>query len=197
MAEAATELLCRVPLDNGDVLFVQSISVFARKAFMQQAEQLYPKPDPEDEQYKIPLKGAPPELEAYEPVDENPAYRRAMAQSLLQRTNYLYNAVLDFGAVVDSDEGKNATIARYAPKLALVEGAAGIPPDEWQATVKLCCITTADDVRRIYRVACEALEQEDILKGVEFFRRAVQRDSVSGNPRQQKPSRAAKTTRPA
>lgn len=180
MTEAVTELLCRVPMDNGDVLFVQSVSVFARKAFIQQAEQLYPKPDPDDERYKIPLKNAPPELEAYEPVDENPDYRLAVSMSLLQRTNYLYNAVLDFGAVVDSAEGKNATVARYAPKLALLQGA-GVPPDTWQATVKLCCITTADDVKRIFRVACEALEQEDILKGVAFFRRALQRDSVGGH----------------
>ena len=179
------EILYRVPLDNGDVVFVRPVSFFARQGILDKGRELFPDPDPES--YQVMMKNAPEGVEAFEPLEDNAEYQTARIQMMNGRLQHMRESILDLGAVVDCEEGREAMIERYAPQLeTLRQMANGVPADDWIATVKMCAVSTGDDIRRIWRVASQALEQEEIRAGVELFRREIQRTPAATNHRREK-----------
>lgn len=173
--------LYEVPLlDSGEVVRVKPTSPFARALILQEAFRLHPDPDPKD--FERPLENAAREG-AVEPVDLNPDYVKARNAAQDARTNYVYNATIKQGVVVDTPEGREATMARYALELARLKKSATIPDewDEWLVVVLLCIVRSAADVIRIGNAANEALTEVDILAGVRMFRVPLQRIGLGGD----------------
>jgi len=172
-ADVPQQLLYRVPMDCGVVLYVTPVSIYARQAIVRHAEALYPAPD--EDEYRVALKNIPDGVEAYEPLDQNPEYTQARLTMAIQRLSYVREALIDFGAAVDAEGGREILIERYQPRLtALAKYVPDMPTDDWTATVKFCIFTTNDDVRRFYKAASQTLETEEISAGVRAFRCDIQ-----------------------
>lgn len=162
--------LYEVPLDSGEIVFVQPLTAFARQAIFDRASEVYPAPD--KTLYEKPLENAP--VATLIEAELNPEYQEAMKVVRGKRLAWYWEGVINAGVVVDTPEGRETTIQRYAERLKALRQSANLPSDNWFATVKFMLITTQDDVRYITNAASEALKEEEIRIGIHSFRRDIQ-----------------------
>lgn len=192
MTSEPSELLLEVTCDSGEIAIVEPLSPFAYQALVREAERLYPMPNKDD--YVKPLEGAPIEGLTVG-AEHNEEYVKATRKAIQSFKNWLFVAVLDAGVVIDTVEGREVTMARYAARLkALAERGVSIE-DEWLATVKFGVIRTPADTDRIVNAARGGLSQEEIDGAVRSFRRSIQRCADSGDTAAQAASSAAGSTR--
>ena len=184
-----TERLANVPLlDSGEIVYVRPLPPFMRQLLVQESRLIHPDPKPED--FIRPLANAAREG-ATEPAALNPDYLAAKVKVQDERTNWLYNAVIKQDVVVDTPEGREATLARYAHRMAQLRKKVQTLPyeDEWQAVVLLCIVGGPADILRIGNAALDTLTEADIKAGIAFFRRHVQRNGAARDHREPGASR--------
>lgn len=175
-----TEKLYETPLDSGELVWIKPLSPLTYQALLNEARRLFPEPNPAE--YQRPLQNAFVEG-LLEPPEQNPDYVEALRKARVDQINWIYEAVIRLGVVVDTPEGKEATIARYAAQLAAVRKYTKVEEDDWLATVLYCLISTRQDNQVIVEVAREVLTREEIRNAVRSFRRPVQRSRSAAHHR--------------
>lgn len=170
--QARTQKVFEVDLENGEVVVVEAISPLLLRKLWARAEELYPDPDPR--QYDTPLVHAAIEglMKQGEESDE---YKRASALSFNKQNSFVCTAVIEHGVVIDTKEGRAATLARLRPKLERLRQHLGdtMPEDDWQAAVMFCLISTRRDVSRIAEASKDALKEEEVKDWMRVFQRPL------------------------
>lgn len=186
--------LFEVPLANGETVLVRPLSPFLRLAFLDQARQKYPDPDPEP--YRRPLDNAFDDS-LKEAADDNPAYRAALLSAQRRQLAVVGEMAIRAGVVVAvRGETPAETLARYAPTLAAARALyPDAPADDWLAVVMLCLISTHSDVALIRDSCNELLTAEDIARAAASFRHDVQRPARLERVTAAVPRRLSKSAR--
>lgn len=77
--------------------------------------------------------------------------------------------------VVDTPEGKDATLARYAARLAQRRAVMKLPADDWLACVMFVLVTSTADMINVMNAATLSLGEDEVRRALRSFRRNVQR----------------------
>lgn len=163
------ENLVIIDLDSGVEVYVQTLSIFVRRAIIEQAKLRFPDPDPALYQQKV-----EDAVEGFTiPLAEIPEYRKAMLEVLTERNQYANERVILYSVVGAPD--KEALIQHFAPRLALMREDAILPADDWQAIILGCLVRTSRDINSILSVVneYEVLEEAAITDAARLFRRKL------------------------
>jgi Trp operon repressor len=178
-------------LDSGEYVYVQSLSIYAIRALQDKAEELFPAPDKSE--YEKPL----PEDKAIEPgqvipAEENPDYQQRMKIIEEQRSQYVNHQAIVL--CVHPRVEKEALIKKYAARLEQMRQIMVVPPDEWEATLKMCVIASQEDSGQI-AVAIRGLNtipsEEEVVDGMRIFRPLLRKEKPYRNNRKSQSSRIA------
>lgn len=164
--------------ERGEVVYGRPLSPRVRRGILERALELYPAPDVTlfvgDMDTEAGLDEAHSQELAKQAAYASDGYRRAAQDAENNRWHYIYDATLQAGAVVDTPEGKTATIARYADEVARVRAVVADPiMDDWIATVMYGLVVTYMDASRIYAAAFQRISDEAMQAAVKFFRVSV------------------------
>jgi len=161
-----TRKLCEILLDSGELVYVQPLNPYFRQAISDQARDLYPDPDPKA--YEKPMANALIDGMML-PGHENPDYITAYQQAQIKQRNHTHLAVM-LAAVVDTPEGWEQTLRRYARRLAYNRQAARLPDDDWQALVLSVLVVTLDDINAILAAAMDTIKEDEVRRGLRTLR---------------------------
>lgn len=175
--------LAEVTLDNGEVVYASPLSPFAIQAITTRAKELYPDPDPT--LYERPIKGAP-EGAPPEPLEMNDEWVRDEKIAKRKQANYT-NWALVQASILDTPEGKDVTMVRYAETIAALRRVGSVTADDWSATILFCLVTTHADVDRIYSTVNQLPTPEGVSEKIRFFRYDGGRQGLSGGDREETP----------
>lgn len=164
------ERVIAVTLDSNETVYVRRLSPLATQLLVVKAEKLFPSPRPEE--YVKPLSDIASNAVAgmTVPAEQNPAYQQAVIKAKAQRDAWGRDALIEMGVVVDTPEGRDKTIARYAERLAALAKFGDLPENVWLATVQYGLMTTSLDRSLITRAATGVLTGEEIRLALTTFR---------------------------
>lgn len=167
-----TQKVFEVDLENGEVVVVEAISPLLLRKLWARAEEVYPDPDPR--QYDQPLVHAAIDG-LMKQGEESDAYKRARMEAFNKQNGFVSVAVIEHGVVIDTKEGREATLTRLHPKLERLRQHLGdaMPEDDWQAAVMFCLISTRRDVSRIVEASKDALKEEEVKDWMRVFQRPL------------------------
>lgn len=166
-----TERLVEVSLDSGELVYVQPLSVWGQQAILNLIDDEHPAPAPED--YQKPLEGSV--IGASYPLEMNTEYQAALTANRAIRNRLFTARVFEAGVVVDTPEGRAATLARYASRLAQRRAVMRLPEDDWTALVMFILVTSTNDISLILNAATANLREDEVRSALRAFRRPVQR----------------------
>ena len=183
------ELVTLVELDSGESVYVASVHFDLLQAIRRKARETYPDVDPT--LYEVLIE---PELGTVIPAEHNEEYRRLVNEAENNRERLVQASVLE-NVVLGTPDGKEATIAKYAERVANWRKVADLPTDDWQATVQACLIRTPNDKGNIVKAALNLMPVtgEEIANSFRVVRLVLQQKTLVGNPRKQKPQSAEET----
>lgn len=163
------ERVIEVRLDSNEIVYVRRLSPLSQQILIEKAKAVFPPPDPKD--YIKPLSDiAPNALEGVMiPADQNPEYAKALNAAKFKQNSWVLEQFLDMNLVVNTPEGREVTIARYASRLAAVRQHGELPPDEWKATVLHGLMTTWHDRTIIGNAATGLLTGEEVRLAMTTF----------------------------
>ena len=172
-------------LESGVTVIVLPLSPYTRQLFTEAAREKYP--DIDKTPYQKRVENSP--VEMFTPAEDDPEYLKKHIANLAKRLSFIYDSIIDSGVVIGTPQGKEKTLAQYAPQLAeLRKRLPGIPEDDWLATVKHFLIATKDDVKRIAEAANDKLAPEEVAQAVKAFRNQIQRSATGGDHPEATPS---------
>lgn len=172
-----TRNLFEVALEEaGEVLLVQTLSPYIRRALYELAEKEHPDPDPTP-YVKVVENAAVPMTT---PAADNPDYVRAKAQANVRRLSRFYELMIDAGCVVDIVGGIDAALARYTRDLAHARKVMQLTGErnDFLDLVKFILIRSGRDASDIANCANNSLTQAEVLRGLKSFQYSVERDSA-------------------
>lgn len=164
------ERVVELVLDSNEVVYVRRLSPLAQQVLMERAKQLFPTPDAKE--YEQPLSEiASNALEGVMvPGEQNPKYILVVRDVRLKQNGWVLDQFLNMDVVVNTPEGREATIARYADRIAALREYGELPEDAWKATVRYGLMTSWDDRNRIGNAATGMLSGEEIRLALVTFR---------------------------
>jgi len=171
MTAGLTEKLIEVKLDSGELVYVQPLSHWGQQAILDRIDEDYPPPNPDAYQRK--LEGSI--LDANIPLEANAEYQAALKQHRDLRNKVFISRLFEAGVVVDTPEGKDATLARYAARLAQRRAVMKLPADDWLACVMFVLVTSTADMINVMNAATLSLGEDEVRRALRSFRRNVQR----------------------
>ena len=164
-----------IALSSGVTAIVQPLSPYTRQLFTEAAREKFPDVDPTPYQKQVETSPVP----LLTPAEDNEEYVKLRMNVAVKRLSFIYDSIIDSGVVIGTPQGKENTLAQYAPQLAeLRKRLPGIPEDDWLATVKHFLICTKDDVRHIAEAANDKLTSEEVTQAVKSFRDQIQRGAA-------------------
>ncbi len=172
--------LFEVALDVGEVLLVQSLSPYVRAQLWDVANGVYPDPDAAPYEREVP-NAAVPGMKT--PADQNEEYRRLKASASIQRLAYFYELLIDAGCVVDTVDGHEVTLARYADDLAHVRRIMKLEGErnDFQDCVKYVLLRSGVEIRAVANAGNASLTNEEVMRGIRSFRYYVERSAAGTN----------------
>lgn len=178
-----------IPMESGDYLLIQPLSVYAIQALERRAEELYPFPAKADYEMELdPDKALVPGQKI--PAEENPDYKNAYDIARSKQRRYVNDKALALS--VDVEGGKDYAIAKYAERIAQMRDMMTLPEDEWEATLFFCLIGSQEDLSNIV-MAINGQNtlptEEEIRDGMRLFRCSLRQPRPARRDRQAEPSR--------
>lgn len=164
--------------ERGEVVYGRPLSPYVRRGILEMAADKYPDVDVEPFVGEVDettgLSAEHSQALARDAAYASKPYREAQRQLENNRWHHIYAATLHAGAVVDTPEGRERTIARYAAERERVRKVVKDPiQDDWLATVVYCLIVNYTDAGRIYAGAFQQISDEAMQAAVKFFRLPV------------------------
>jgi len=174
-------------LDSGEYVHVQPLSIYVVRALRTKAEELFPSPD--KKAYEKPLD----EQKAVEPgqmipAEENPEYQKLYDIAQEKQWRYVndQSAMLSIEVAI----GREKAIAKYQERIAQFRGVMSVPDDAWEATLKMCILTSTED----YNTVMLAVQgktilpsEEEVRDGMRIFRCAIRKERPARRDRKQEP----------
>lgn len=165
-----------VPLDCGETLLVEPVSMFAQQAIVEESERRFPLPDKAPFEKLIP--GAvDPSMTTR--AEDDPEWQKAAKVVENERNKWQNRAI-----VLMSVKRDDKLIKKYA-QMRAQRLSVGIPEgDVWHDTLLLCLIASPRDVAQI-KIAAQhllPLEEEEVRDGLRIFRLAIQRKPAGDAP---------------
>lgn len=170
------ERLIEVPLDSSEVVLVRPLSPFALQALQEAARQAFPPPD--KKAFEKPLSDIAPNAMpgVMMPAEENPEYQVALKNNRADYNGKMIELTLLAGVIVDTPEGREATIERYAGRMERLRKLVPLPEDDWLATTMYGMLSSFADRGRVASAAINPLTEKEVRFALRSFRCEVQRD---------------------
>lgn len=166
-----TERLVEVALECGELIYVQPLSAWAQQAILDQIDTEHPAPDPAV--YEQMLEGSI--IDAPIPLESNERYQKALTTHRELRNRIFLARIFEAGVVVDTPEGREATLIRYAERLQARRAVMKLPANDWLACVMFVLVTSVTDMLRVMNAATATLREDEVRGALRAFRRPVQR----------------------
>lgn len=166
-----TEKLIEVRLDSGELVYVQPLSHWGQQAILDRIDEDYPPPNPDEYQQK--LEGSI--LGANIPLEANEKYQTALKQHREIKNRLFISRIFEAGVVVDTPEGREATLARHMARLQARRAVMKLPADDWLACVMFVLVTSTADMLNVMNAATLSLGEDEVRRALRSFRRNVQR----------------------
>lgn len=157
-------------LDSNEAVWIRRLSPFATQSLLDKANEIYPSPDVK--KYEFPLSeiasNAMPGMMVS--GEESEQYQKDLTAAKIKQNKWFNAAIIGAGVVVDTPEGREATITRYGERIATLRVLTYLPEDPWLATVMYGLITTWEDRNRIAAIASGTLTGKEISAALRMFR---------------------------
>lgn len=169
------ERLIEVPLDSSEIVLVRPLSPFALQAIQQAALEAFPPPD--KKAFEKPLAEVAPNAlpGVMMAAEDNPEYKTAYQNHRAAYNGKVIELTILSGVIIDTPEGREATIARYADRIAQLRTVINLPEDDWLATSIYGMLTSFMDRGRVASAAINPLTEKEVRSALRSFRYPVQR----------------------
>ena len=170
------EKLIEIALDSGETVYVRPLSPFALQAIDEAARQAFPPPD--KKAYEKPLSDIVPNAMpgVMAQAEDNPDYQAALKANKADVNGRMIELTLRSGVIVDTPEGREATIARYAERLSRLRELIPLPDDDWLAVSLYCLLASYRDRAKIASIVINPLTDAEVRSAIRSFRYPVQRN---------------------
>lgn len=168
--------LTELVLDSGIRVHVKPISRYLRNALAEAAERLFPLPDKAPYEEALSEDVAIPGMKI--PAEDNPEYKKRVAEIQRQRGDYISSAMLDLCVSYPDFDSRQALIDHFAPYLDEQRNWLELPEDPWEATLRFAIISSVADENQITAVASDTLPvtEKEVNENVRIFQPVLSRE---------------------